>query len=102
MAVFAQFERRLIGERTKAALAIKRAAGVRLGRPRLIPEEIVARIVSERSSGATLRAIADGLNRDPVPTAMRGRQWWVATVHGVLAQAGSSPSPAASGGEVRT
>jgi DNA invertase Pin-like site-specific DNA recombinase len=94
MAVFAQFERRLIGERTKAALAVKKAAGVRLGRPRLIPEEIVARIVAERSSGATLRAIADGLNRDGVPTAMRGRQWWVATVQGVLAQAGSPASSA--------
>jgi DNA invertase Pin-like site-specific DNA recombinase len=101
LATFAQFERRLIGERTKAALAVKKAAGVRLGRPRLIPEEIVARIVAERSSGATLRAIADALNRDGVPTAMRGRQWWVATVQGVLAQAGSSASPATSGGEVR-
>ncbi|HEY5484617.1 MAG TPA: recombinase family protein [Propionibacteriaceae bacterium] len=94
LATFAQFERRLIGERTKSALAIKKAAGVRLGRPRLIPEEIVARIVAERSSGATLRAIADGLNRDAVPTAMRGRQWWVATVQGVLAQAGSSAASA--------
>jgi DNA invertase Pin-like site-specific DNA recombinase len=86
LATFAQFERRLI------ALAVKRAAGVRLGRPRLIPDEIVARIIAERSSGATLRAIADGLNRDAIPTAMRGRQWWVATVQGVLAQAGSSAS----------
>jgi DNA invertase Pin-like site-specific DNA recombinase len=92
LATFAQFERRLIGERTKSALAVKRAAGVRLGRPRLIPDEIVARIIAERSSGATLRAIADGLNRDAIPTAMRGRQWWVATVQGVLAQAGSSAS----------
>jgi DNA invertase Pin-like site-specific DNA recombinase len=100
LATFAQFERRLIGERTKAALAVKKAAGVRLGRPRLIPEEIVARIVAERSSGATLRAIADGLNRDAIPTAMRGRQWWVATVQGVLAQAGSTASPAATRGEV--
>lgn len=31
--VFAQYERRVIGARTKAALAIKRAQGVRLGRP---------------------------------------------------------------------
>ena len=101
LATFAQFERRLIGERTKAALAVKKAAGVRLGRPRLIPGDIVARIAAERSSGATLRAIADGLNRDGVPTAMRGRQWWVATVQGVLAQAGSSASPGVSGREVR-
>ena len=101
LATFAQFERRLIGERTKSALAVKKAAGVRLGRPRLIPEEIVARIVAERASGATLRAIADRLNRDGVPTAMRGRQWWVATVQGVLAQASSSASSAAGGVEVR-
>jgi DNA invertase Pin-like site-specific DNA recombinase len=100
LATFAQFERRLIGERTKSALAAKKAAGVRLGRPRLIPEEIVARILAERSSGATLRAIADGLNRDAVPTAMRGRQWWVATVQGVLAQAKSTASPATTRGEV--
>jgi len=101
LATFAQFERRLIGERTKAALAIKKAAGVRLGRPRLIPEEIVARILAERASGATLRAIADGLNRDGIPTSMGGRQWWVATVQGVLAQAGSPPSPTTSGAEVK-
>ena len=31
--VFSQYERRVIGARTKAALAIKRAQGVRLGRP---------------------------------------------------------------------
>ena len=31
LAVFSQFERRLISERTKQALAQKRAAGVRLG-----------------------------------------------------------------------
>ena len=31
--VFAQYERRVIGARTKAALAIIRAQGVRLGRP---------------------------------------------------------------------
>ena len=101
MAVFAQFERRLIGERTKSALAVKKAAGVRLGRPRLIPEEIVARIAAERSSGATLRAIADALNRDGIPTSMHGRQWWVATVQGVLAQAGSSASSAPGAMEVK-
>jgi len=32
LAVFAQFERRLIGQRTREALAIKRQQGVRLGR----------------------------------------------------------------------
>jgi hypothetical protein len=36
LATFAQFERRLIGQRTKDALAVKRAQGVVLGRPREI------------------------------------------------------------------
>ncbi len=84
MAVFAQFERRLIGQRTKDALAARKAAGVRLGRPRLIPEGVVARIVAERSSGATLRAVVEGLNRDGVPTANGGQRWYVSTVQAVL------------------
>ncbi|MGH3806453.1 MAG: recombinase family protein [Pseudonocardiaceae bacterium] len=33
LAVFAELERRPIGERTKAALAVKRAQNVTLGRP---------------------------------------------------------------------
>jgi DNA invertase Pin-like site-specific DNA recombinase len=33
LATFAQFERRLIAQRTREALAVKRAQGVRLGRP---------------------------------------------------------------------
>jgi DNA invertase Pin-like site-specific DNA recombinase len=46
-ATFAQFERRLIGQRTREALAIKKASGVRLGRPPLVPPSVVRRI--ERS-----------------------------------------------------
>jgi DNA invertase Pin-like site-specific DNA recombinase len=93
MATFAQFERRLIGQRTKDALAVKKAAGVRLGRPRVISYEIVARIVAQRSAGATLRVIVDGLNAAGVPTAMGGRQWYVSTVQAVLRTA-SSPTDA--------
>src|SRR5437868_3907527 len=33
LATFAQFERRLISQRTREALAVKRSQGVRLGRP---------------------------------------------------------------------
>ena len=97
LATFSQLERRLIGERTKAALAVKKSQGVRLGRPRLIPEAIVARIVAERSSGATLRAIADRLNDDEVPTAMGGRRWHVSTVQGVLGTGASRGAGATSG-----
>ena len=38
LSVFAELERRLIGERTKAALAVKREQGVVLGRPKVLPE----------------------------------------------------------------
>jgi DNA invertase Pin-like site-specific DNA recombinase len=68
LASFAQFERRLIGQRTKYALAVKRAEGVRLGRVRETPDAVANRIVREREGKSTLRAMAEGLNSDGVPT----------------------------------
>jgi len=84
VATFAQIERRLIGERTKAALAVKKAQGVRLGRPRSLPDDVVARIVADRAAGLTLRAIADRLNTEGVPTALGAASWWPNTVRGIL------------------
>ena len=82
---FAQFERRLISQRTREALAIKRANGVRLGRPPTVPQTIV-RIQRQRDRGDSLRAIAESLNRDNVPTAQGGARWHAATVRGILAR----------------
>ncbi len=82
--VFAQLERRLIAQRTREALAAKRAAGVRLGRPRSVPDAVVARIRAERASGATLRAIALGLDRDGEPTGQGGRRWHPGTIGAIL------------------
>ncbi len=48
MATFAQFERRLIGQRTKDALAVKKRQGVRLGRPPSLSADVVKRIKRER------------------------------------------------------
>jgi DNA invertase Pin-like site-specific DNA recombinase len=79
LSVFATFERRLIGERTKRALAEKRAAGVRLGRPRTLPQAIRDRIRDERAERATYQMIADRLNVECVPTAQGGR-WHSGTV----------------------
>ncbi len=84
LASFAQFERRLIGQRTKDALAVKRSEGVRLGRVRETPDDVVERIVRERSENASLRAIADGLNSDGIPTVRGGRCWWPSSVRAVL------------------
>ena len=58
LATFAQFERRLIGERTKAALAAKKAQGVTLGRPRLVKTVVMRRIVAMRDEGKSYAAIA--------------------------------------------
>jgi DNA invertase Pin-like site-specific DNA recombinase len=85
LATFAQFERRLISQRTREALAVKRAQGVKLGRRRELPDAVVDRIVSERAQGKTLSAIAQALNRENVATAHGGSQWWPSTVRAVLA-----------------
>ncbi|MGH3917152.1 MAG: recombinase family protein, partial [Pseudonocardiaceae bacterium] len=80
----AQYERRLIGQRTREGLAAKRAAGVRLGRPSVLPQDVVARIVAERAEGRALRVIAEGLTADGAPTARGGAQWKVSSVQAVL------------------
>jgi DNA invertase Pin-like site-specific DNA recombinase len=84
MATFAQFERRLIGQRTRDALEAKRASGVRLGRPPILDPTVRARIVAERRAGATYGAIARDLNRDAVATAQGGKAWYPSTVRKVL------------------
>jgi hypothetical protein len=43
-------------------------------------------MVRQRDRGDSLRAIADSLNRDGVPTGQGGAQWYSATVHGILAR----------------
>lgn len=85
LATFAQFERRLIGQRTREALAQKKAQGVRLGRPRALPAKVRTRIKRQRAAGRSLARIADGLNRDRVPTAHGGARWYASTVRAVLA-----------------
>lgn len=79
LAVFGELERRLIGQRTKDALAVKRAQGVQLGRPRVIGDELAERIRLEHAAGATWTAISRRLNDEGVPTA-RGREWYPASV----------------------
>lgn len=84
LSVMAELERGLIAQRTREALAAKRDQGVRLGRPRTLPAAVVARIGSERQKGTSMRAIAQRLNSDGVPTAYGGPTWYASTVHGVL------------------
>ena len=104
-AALAEKERRLISERTKAALAARKAKGGRLGNPRNIAEagkvgrtvqstvanEFAANVLPVvdglRSAGAeTLEAISCGLNRQGVRTA-RGKRWYASSVVNLLARA---------------
>lgn len=89
----AQYERRLIGQRTREGLAARRAAGVRLGRPPELSTDVVTRIVDERAAGRSMRKIADGLTADGVPTARGGARWQVSSVQAVIR---SREAPAAS------
>jgi DNA invertase Pin-like site-specific DNA recombinase len=93
VAAFAQYERRLISERTRRALAVKQAEGVRLGRPRSIPDEVRFRIASMRSHGLSYRAIAAILNADDVPRGQQGSPWWPSTIQHVLDATSSRPVP---------
>jgi DNA invertase Pin-like site-specific DNA recombinase len=83
LAVFAHFERRLIGQRTKDALAVKKSEGVHLGRPRRLPESVRVRIRDLRAQGRSFASIARELNGDGVPTAQGGRAWYPSTVRAV-------------------
>jgi DNA invertase Pin-like site-specific DNA recombinase len=85
LAVFAQFERRLISLRTREALAQKKAAGKRLGRRSELPRKVRQRIARRRRAGASLQAIAEELNRDKVATGQGGKRWYASSVRAVLA-----------------
>jgi len=84
LASFAPCERGLHSERIRAALARKRARGVRLGRPPSLAPYVLERIRRERAAGNSLAAIANGLNADRIPTAQGGHRWYPSTIRYTL------------------
>lgn len=87
VSAFSEMERKRIGERTREALAERRAVGVRLGRPPVLSCEVRERIRRMREGGASLARIADTLSNDGTPTAHGGVRWYPSTVSKVLARA---------------
>ncbi len=85
MASAAQWERRIIGARTKDALAVRRAQGVRLGRPTSTPDDLAERIRKMRRKGLTLQGICDKLNGEGVETPRGGLRWRPSSLGAILA-----------------
>ena len=76
----AEWERDAIVQRTKDALAAKKAQGVRLGRERQIPAALEQWIVRMRSRGWSFQQIAAKLTADGVPTPSGGNAWAWTTI----------------------
>jgi DNA invertase Pin-like site-specific DNA recombinase len=110
-AALAEKERSLIAERTKAALASKRASGARLGNPSNLDhagvlgrasqvaaaDEFVSGllpvVLAIRQTGAnTLEAMSQALNQRGIRTA-RGGAWHASSVANLFVRARRNPTP---------
>jgi DNA invertase Pin-like site-specific DNA recombinase len=108
-AALAEKERRLISERTKAALAAKKASGIRLGNPRNVAQagelgrkvqraaadefvkELMPILHTIQATGATtLEAMTQALNQRGIRTA-RGRRWYASSVMNLITRARELP-----------
>jgi len=97
LAVLSEFERDQISERTRSAMAHKKANLERVGNVpfgfemlngKLIPSNAELAVVKEmrslRANGVSYQKIADYLNEKGISPKNNGRQWYKATVRGVL------------------
>jgi DNA invertase Pin-like site-specific DNA recombinase len=64
----------VIGERTKAALAVKKARGARLGGPVTTPTEIRARVAELWAQGLSLAKVTAAINAEGHRTSV-GTPW---------------------------
>lgn len=87
MSALAEMERGIIAARQKDVHKDRRDRGVRwgvdMGPKNKTPLDIKQRIMLERNSGRSYRQIADGLNKDEVPT-QNGRIWYASTVKNII------------------
>lgn len=86
LAAFAQWERELIGQRTKSALAAKREREPDWSPTRkiLLPEDLRQEIAQRVEAGERLTHIARDLNNRGVPTVRGGQCWRSSTVRAVV------------------
>jgi DNA invertase Pin-like site-specific DNA recombinase len=86
MISMAQWERRIIGERTKSALAAGPARGTKVGRKSGVADETVRLIRVMRDAGSSWQKIADALTAEGVETGQGGK-WHAATVRRIYLRA---------------
>ena len=84
LASIAQWERKVISQRTKEALAAKRAQGVRLGRPIAMDTATIDTIMAMHRDGRGLTYIANQLNEQGIPTTRGGKKWYPSTVRAAI------------------
>ena len=80
MASFAEYERKLIGQRTREAMAVKRSQGVRLGRPGKLDPAVAKRIRDARARGMSYAGVAAELNAEGILRPGGGVHWYPSTV----------------------
>jgi site-specific DNA recombinase len=83
LASVSQWEREVIGERTKDAMQHLKAQGQVYSRPVFDDAATLAQIHRMRAQGATYQDIADELTAAGVPT-VRGGRWQAATILGIV------------------
>lgn len=87
---FAEYERELIGERTRDALAAKKRRGESIGRPRLAQPGIVRRIVLDRDAGLSFDRIARALTTEGILSPAGRPSWQSSTVRRIYQSASAT------------
>ena len=87
---FAEYERELISERTKAGLAAKKRRGESIGRPRLAQPGVGRRIVLDRNAGLSYDKIAAALVTEGILSPAGRPNWQASTVRRIYQSATSA------------
>lgn len=87
----AEWEREMIGKRTREALRAKRRQGFRLGRPRAIPEPVERLVRSLAEEGRSLEEICQELHNCGL-NPPGGGSWARSTIRAVLRRARETPT----------
>lgn len=87
LATFAQFERRMISQRTKEGLAIAKAKGKHIGHPLLAEPGVIKRILLARNAGASFGRIARDLTSEGVLSPAGRPKWQESSVRRIYNRA---------------